>query len=50
MTNGSCGYVPTVEAFSQGGYETKLTTYTNLVPEAGEFFINHALKLLQKMS
>lgn len=47
LTNGSVsGYVCTREAYLQGGYETRLRTYSRLQEEAGDLFVEHALGLL----
>ena len=47
LANGTAGYIPTEEALGPhgGGYETRLTSYSNLVPSAGRQIVEAAVRL-----
>jgi neutral ceramidase len=49
LANGSLGYVPTVAAFAEGGYEPTTWHYSKLAPDAGPICVAAAEQQLQAL-
>lgn len=45
--NGMVGYVPTLEAFARGGYETTFAGSSRMAPECGDLMADAAIDLLR---
>ena len=52
LANGGAGYVPTTEALSPtgGGYETVLSSYSNLEPSAGQRIVDASVKVARSLT
>ena len=52
LANGSVGYIPTEEALGKrgGGYETRLTSYSNAEPKAGTRMVEAGLRLARQFT
>lgn len=50
VTNGFFGYIPTLEAFERGGYESRLDVNSRLVPNAGDDMVDAAVELLRGLT
>src|SRR5262249_11286195 len=49
LANEWIGYVPTAQAFVGGGYEPRTARSSKLVPEAGQFLVEGAMKALGRV-
>ena len=49
LANDYIGYIPTSEAFKQGGYETWLTTSSRVSPRSGERIVQEILAMLNML-
>jgi len=49
LANGCVGYIPTPEAFGEGGYEVRTARSSKLIPEAGTMIADEAIELVNKI-
>jgi len=49
LANDYAGYIPTVKAFDEGGYETWFARSSRMVPETGPQMVEEACRLLQRL-
>ncbi len=47
--NGLAGYIPTRDAFSRGGYETRTANWSKLQPEAIDIVVDATTKLMKRL-
>ncbi|HKX19132.1 MAG TPA: hypothetical protein VJT33_14060 [bacterium] len=47
--NGCLGYVPPASAFEEGGYETRLSPWSRVAPQAEAVILNAAVELLEEL-
>ncbi|MCD6318130.1 neutral/alkaline non-lysosomal ceramidase N-terminal domain-containing protein [Candidatus Aerophobetes bacterium] len=50
LANGYIGYIPTLEAFKEGGYEVEFCATSKFVPQAGEIIKKEVLKLINELA
>ncbi|MDD3840936.1 MAG: hypothetical protein PHP06_10325 [Clostridia bacterium] len=50
FTNQSIGYIPTKEAFKNGGYEPTFCESSCLVPEAGGILVKEILSIIDELN
>jgi len=49
LANGAMGYLPTERAFSEGGYETMLNSYSRLAPDTERRVLEAGMELLEEL-
>ena len=47
LANGMLGYIPHLDAFKRGGYETTLTPGVDMAPETGDLLVAAALRVIK---